>query len=789
MQYNLYTGDIRSEKGNVHRDNHTPGFGAMFPVRCASLLTNRDNRIGGLILINYTEINQRLLRNAEHHVREWLPGGTKQGHEYLPINPTRDDANPGSFTINLKTGYWMDGATGDKGGDLISLYAYINGMKQGEAAKALSVDGEYTPQRGRPKITPVDDDGATICLPVPKDAPKTWSAMKIGEAWLSPSMIHTYKDAAGEVLRHIYRFEAGNGLSKKEFRPLTCWRDKSGKLAWRIKDIPEKRPLYGLDALAKRPDDPVLVVSGEKCADAVRAKIPEYVVITWSGGDNGTGKTDFSPLQGRKMVWWPDNDDSGKNTMRRLADKLGGRMLNIDADKYPKGWDCADAVAAGIDVQKIVGIDTAVRCPRLSQLAPKDIFVHLTEKGKILGTMDNFRALLNHYDLKIWYNEISKKQGSSIAGVYDESNDINSFYTDVKSVCNLNEFPPRDVDRFLDREAMRNRINPVTEWVSSDQWDRITRSTAICDAVECDDSITKELKETLILKWLVSAYAAVSRKDGDDFRTRGVLVFQGAQGIGKTTFLRNLCGAGWGGDVEWFGEGLTLDPENKDSILNAQKFWIVEMAELENTTKRSMPALKALLTNPSNTVRLPYAKAATTIWSRTVYAGTVNQKDVLPDITGNSRFWCLPVVSFGDVSKINMQQLWAEVKYYKEEHNKIWWLNSEEEAQLDVNNREYMASSPVDELLAEKLDWETNIMMEMWPRKTCTVILKECGMNNPSQGDARRAAYFMREKLGMGRAPRISTGGARFYPCPPLKSEADNFPVQRPVLNHYANNY
>ena len=730
-------------------------------------------------MIEFTDIANRLLTNAERYVREWLPGGVKQGHEYLPTNPTRDDQNPGSFTINLKTGAWMDGATNDRGGDLISLYKYINGIdKMGDAAKELStkyLGGEYKPQRGQPKKLPKDDDGCTLCLPIPHDAPPMYEVTNINGKWRKPSMIHTYTDSAGAVLRFIYRFEAGDGLAKKEFRPLTCWRNKSGKTCWKYKDIPEKRPLYGLEALARRPDDPVLVVSGEKCVDAVRVKLPKYVIVTWSGGDNGTTKTDFSPLKNRKLIWWPDNDDSGKNTMRRLADKLGGRVLSIDADRYPKGWDCADAVAAGVDLEGIIGVDIAEHCPRLSEVAPKDIFIHLNEKGKILGTIDNFRALMRHYKLEIWYNEISKKQGSSIAGIYDESNNIDSFYTVVRSVCNLNDFPRHDVVTFLDYEAMYNRKNPVMEWICSRPWDGVVRINAICEAVMCDDTITEEFKETLLLKWLVSAYAAVSRKDGDDFRTRGVLVFQGDQGIGKTTFLRNLCGAAHGGDVRWFGEGLTLDPENKDNILNAQKFWIVEMAELENTTKRSMPALKALLTNPSNTVRLPYAKAATTIWSRTVYAGTVNQKDLLPDITGNSRFWCLPVLTFGDIGHIDMQQVWAEVKHFKDKGLQ-WWLDSGEEAQLDINNREYMVSSPVDDLLAEKLDWEAG-EPRYWPQKTCTVILKECGMQNPTQSDARRAAYFLREKMNIKRAPGRSTDGARFYPCPPLKNDMiENYP-------------
>jgi hypothetical protein len=642
-------------------------------------------------------------------------------------------------------------------------------MRQSEAAKTLS--GTKTESRGRPRSTSTkEDDEYTLCLPVPDNAPEAYKTLKFADGkYRTPSMIHTYTDANGAVLRFIYRFESGDGLAKKEFKPLTCWRDKTGKLSWRFKDIPNNRPLYGLEALVKSVNYPVLVVSGEKCVDAIKNILQGYVVVTWSGGDNGADKTDFTPLTGRQITWWPDNDISCKNTMRRLADKFSGRIMGIDADKYPKGWDCADAVADGIDVEQFINAAIMINhTPTLSEQAPINIFEHTTDKGKILGTLENLQALMDYYKLKIWYNEISKIQECSICGVIDKSNDINSFYTKVLSVCNVNRMPRYDIMAYLDYEAKRNKKNPVLDWINSHQWDKITRVKAICESVQCDDNITIELTEALIMKWLLSAYAAASRNDGDDFRTRGVLVLQGKQGIGKTTFLRKLCGQDWGGDIRWFGEGLTLDPENKDSIMNAQRFWITELAELENTTKRSMPALKALLTNSSNTMRLPYAKAATTIWSRTVYAGTVNQKDVLMDLTGNSRFWCLSVLHFGDISNIDMQQLWAEVKYFKESEGTIWWLTPEEEAQLEENNQEYMVATTAEELLESRLDWNTNIVREMWTHKTCTAILKDCGMSNPTQGDSMRAAHYMRVKLNIDKAPRRSKGGARFYPCPPL---------------------
>jgi hypothetical protein len=68
----------------------------------------------------------------------WLPEGHRSGREWVARNPRRADRNPGSFKANLRTGRWADFATGDKGGDVISLLAYLRGVSQTEAAHLLA---------------------------------------------------------------------------------------------------------------------------------------------------------------------------------------------------------------------------------------------------------------------------------------------------------------------------------------------------------------------------------------------------------------------------------------------------------------------------------------------------------------------------------------------------------------------------------------------------------------------------------------------------------------------------
>ena len=90
--------------------------------------------------INFHEVAGFALSQSNSLVKRWLPNGKIIGHEYVALNPKRHDKNLGSFRINLRTGKWADFATGDKGGDLISLYAYLFSCTQLNAAKRISTN-------------------------------------------------------------------------------------------------------------------------------------------------------------------------------------------------------------------------------------------------------------------------------------------------------------------------------------------------------------------------------------------------------------------------------------------------------------------------------------------------------------------------------------------------------------------------------------------------------------------------------------------------------------------------
>src|SRR6185295_3060558 len=78
--------------------------------------------------IRFHQVRAGALALAEELVPRWLPRGRRMGSEWVALNPTRADGRPGSFKINLRSGRWADFATGDAGGDLISLRAYLEGI-------------------------------------------------------------------------------------------------------------------------------------------------------------------------------------------------------------------------------------------------------------------------------------------------------------------------------------------------------------------------------------------------------------------------------------------------------------------------------------------------------------------------------------------------------------------------------------------------------------------------------------------------------------------------------------
>ena len=132
-------------------------------------------------------------------------------------------------------------------------------------------------------------------------------------------------------------------FANKKIRPLSFNGSK-----WEYKAPPAPRPLLNLQELLADKKKTVLIVEGEKACDAAQKLFPSSICTTWASGCKAISKTDWKPLQNRKIVLWPDNDQVGFDAMKRLAQNLyllGSeivRQINPPKD-VKQGWDLADA--------------------------------------------------------------------------------------------------------------------------------------------------------------------------------------------------------------------------------------------------------------------------------------------------------------------------------------------------------------------------------------------------------------------------------------------------------------
>ena len=88
---------------------------------------------------DFGAVNAAALASLPALCARWFPDGRRRGQEWIARNPKRADRRPGSFKVNLETGRWADFALPDaRGGDPVSLAAYLAGSSQAEAAARLA---------------------------------------------------------------------------------------------------------------------------------------------------------------------------------------------------------------------------------------------------------------------------------------------------------------------------------------------------------------------------------------------------------------------------------------------------------------------------------------------------------------------------------------------------------------------------------------------------------------------------------------------------------------------------
>lgn len=710
---------------------------------------------------------------------EWI-GGKRVGQEW--VGETRANGGPGnSWTVNLLTGHWMHGAGKEKGGDLISLYADFFHVKQGAAKEVLAervagLLGGAIPVLERTPVPP-----ERPAEPIPEDAPPLFDHPKYGAA----TAVYRYGEAFW-----VARYEREGG---KAFCPFT-WR--GGR--WTTTGYPPPRPIYRLEELRAKPAAPVLVVEGEKCADAAAQVLRAYAVITWANGSQSVNKTDWTPLTGRDVVIWPDADEAGLSAAAKLAEMLLGKATRIriitPPDGTPAGWDVADAIAEGWDAKRLTqwaaehirtveappttpaataraakkratrsspestsspsdaqrrpaavvnggeGLPAVVAAEISAPVSWQSLGLDTNEGGMPHATLANASQILQmHPDFKgrIWLDSFRGMIYHTLRGPAALWTDADSrrITARIQQQLRLPKFGLDVMQQGIQHAAECDARNSLTEWLDGLIWDEEPRlETWLMDTLGVEQT---PYTMAIARNWPI---AMVARAYVPGCKVDNMLVLEGVTGISKTSFLEVL------GDP-WY-KSLSTAFGDKDFLQAIQGAWLVELADMISFSKREHTQILATLTIRQDSYRPSYGHYVENHPRVCLFAGTSENDEYLQDARGRRRFWPLRCQEIDlDALRAQREQIFAEaVHAYRE--GARWY-----EMPAQATDTEQLARTATDlwtDRILEYVDhlWEESKRMgRVIPISSPRILVDAIEVPLAKQGDTerKRVARILRE--------------------------------------------
>lgn len=406
-------------------------------------------------------------------------------------------------------------------------------------------------------------------------------------------------------------------------------------------------------------------------------------------------------------------------------------------------------------------------------------------KAKPQSTLSNTKYMLSSYGISVNYDVIGKDHVIHIPGFKAcPDNYDNAAITTLCSLATLNGIFSGQFIHQVFAIASKNQVNPVMDMIESTPWDGEDRLEALYTTITVKEDFHNNLKKILMRKWFLSCVAAASMPSG--FSSRGVLTLQGAQSIGKTRWIASLITDKALRD-RLIKLDVHMDAGNKDSVLLAIRHWIVEIGELDSSFRKDVARLKGFLTNDKDKIRQPYDRKESNYQRRTVFCATVNASDFLIDSTGNTRFWTIPCEEIDYNHNIDMQQVWAQLYqgFTDNPEENQWWLTSDEEVMLEHFNQAHRVVSAVSDLLSSQLDFNANKLD--WRKLSASELLKDVGIDKPSNGQCRECGAYLREKFG---EPRKINGSMKWN-VPPKHGDWTPLPksAEDPKTNEETDDY
>lgn len=377
------------------------------------------------------------------------------------------------------------------------------------------------------------------------------------------------------------------------------------------------------------------------------------------------------------------------------------------------------------------------------------------------GTAENLARLVRAYGVRIRYNELSRDVEISVNGELP-TGDLarNVSLSTVEDLCRINEYPYTAAAGHLDRIAAQDAYNPALDWVKSQPWNGGENIRALFDCLTLADKSKAEVSWTLFRKWFLGAAAILS---GRARKFEHVLVLVDPMGgIGKTRFFNTLSPK----DLQ--ADGITLNPDDKDSVLQVVSKWLVELGEIGATfSKSDIESLKAFLSRDTDELRPAYARAANRYQRRTAFFGSVNSVQFLMDDTNNRRFWPIQVVGVDYQHNIDVQQAWAEA-LARVEAGETWHLDQDENRAIGEHNETFRSKDRVEEMILSLYDPAAIRSRYL----SASDVLNEIGLQNAKVGDTRKAGTILRKLF-----PCKVSRGVTVYHMPTAMMEARRFAV------------
>ena len=634
--------------------------------------------------MDFSGLNQAVLGQLETLLAEYLPGGRKVGHEWVcgDIQGAPGD----SCKTSLISGKGSDFATGEGWVDLVQLVSKQRGIASGAAARevAIRIGFHLNGGNGSAQIPATTSKTARkapqkAAEPIPADAPPLPDHWEFGPATAS----YVYES----YFVHC-RYDLLDG--SKQFTPWT-WR--GGK--WSPKAWPDPKPLFGRELLEQRPDAPVLVVEGEKCALAARALFLGLIVVTWSGGANQALKTDWTPLAGRKVEIWPDADPPGRKAAAKIAAallKIGApRIRVVDTADRPEGWDVADAAAewdraqihawikerlqvveapqspADLEIAPEPKSTTSIVAPaRSSFVSWQALGLDCNEGGQPFATMANASAIIQlhpHYADKIWLDTFRQQVYHTLRSETPHpwtDADTRALTVQIQQQLKLPKMSMGIVaDALLHAAAMKGR-NSLTDWLDSLKWDGTPR----LDDWLVDTLGVPKTPYTMAVSrnWPIGMVARAYRP-GCQLDTMPVL--EGRMGRGKSSFLERLASP-------WFA-ALPTGFGDKDFLQALQGQWLVEIPDMSAFSKREHSHILATITIRTDRYRASYGRITEDHPRVSSFAATSENDNYLQSAAGRRRYLPLRCDEINlDALELLRDQVFAQAKdQFRNDHT--WW--------------------------------------------------------------------------------------------------------------------